>query len=110
MKQPVVTLKYSLVLSLSGSVGISSWISVSRAFLYGSYARNEASPDSDIDILIVSPVFDDQNDLLKIKVWRLTEKVNNKIEPYIIGLRKFTTDDVSPLLQVVKREGIEIPV
>jgi len=48
--------------------------------------------------------------LLKVKAWRLTEKVNNKIEPYIIGLRKFTNDDVSPLLQVVKREGIEIPV
>jgi uncharacterized protein len=62
----------------------SSGISVSRAYLYGSYSRIEATPDSDIDILIVSPLFDEQNDLLKVKAWRLTEKVNNKIEPYII--------------------------
>lgn len=95
--------QYCLLLNSSG-------ISVSRAFLFGSYAKNEATPDSDIDVLVVSPVFDVQNDLLKVKAWRLTEKVNNKIEPYIIGLKKFTNDDVSPLLQVVKKEGIEIPV
>lgn len=88
----------------------SSGIPVSMAYLYGSYSRNEATPESDIDILIVSQIFDEQNDLLKVKAWRLTEKVNNKIEPYIIGLKKFNTDDVSPLLQIIKKEGIEIPL
>jgi len=95
--------KYCRVLDSSG-------IYVFKAFLFGSYSRNEATPESDIDILIVSPMFDEQNDFLKIKVWRLTEKVNNKIEPYIIGLHKFKTDDVSPLLQVVRKDGIEIPL
>jgi len=88
----------------------SSGIPVSKAFLYGSYSRNEATPESDIDILIVSQIFDEQNDLLKVRAWRLTEKVDNKIEPYIIGLKKFNTDDVSPLLQIIKKEGIEIPL
>jgi uncharacterized protein len=95
--------KYCLLLNSSG-------IHVSKAYLYGSYSRNEETTDSDIDILIVSQLFDEQNDLLKIKAWRLTEKVNNKIEPYIIGLNKFKTDDVSPLLQIIKKEGIEIPL
>jgi predicted nucleotidyltransferase len=93
--------KYCLLLNSSG-------IPVYKAFLYGSYSRNEASSDSDIDILIVSKLFDTQNDMLKAKAWRLTEQVDNKIEPYIVGLQKFKTDEVSPLLQMVKNEGIEI--
>jgi predicted nucleotidyltransferase len=94
---------YCLLLSSSG-------IPVYKAFLYGSYSRNEATPDSDIDILIVSELFDKQNDMLKVRAWRLTEKINNKIEPYIIGLQKFETDNISPILQIIKKEGIEIPI
>ena len=93
--------QYCYLLNISG-------IPVDKAYLYGSYSRNEASPDSDIDIMIVSRIFDDSNDLVKAKVWRLTEEVDIKIEPYIVGLQKFLNDDVSPLLQVVKKEGIEI--
>jgi predicted nucleotidyltransferase len=94
---------YCLLLSSSG-------IPVYKAFLYGSYSRNEATPDSDIDILIVSELFDKQNDMLKVRAWRLTDKINNKIEPYIIGLQKFETDNISPILQIIKKEGIEIPI
>lgn len=93
--------RYCLLLNISG-------IPVERAFLYGSYSRNEATPESDIDIMIVSSVFDEVDDLLKAKVWRLTEKIDLKIEPYIVGSKRFLTDDVSPLLQIVKQEGIEI--
>ena len=93
--------RYCLLLNISG-------IPVEKAFLYGSYSRNEETPESDIDIMIVSPVFDEGDDLVKAKAWRLTEKINLKIEPSTVGLKKFLTDDVSPLLQIVKQEGIEI--
>lgn len=88
----------------------SSGIPVDKAFLYGSYSRNEATDDSDIDIMIVSKIFDDSNtsDLVKAKVWRLTEETKVKIEPYIVGLQRFIYDDVSPLMQIVRKEGIEI--
>ena len=58
--------------------------------------------------MIVSEVFDKSNDMLKARAWRLTEKINIKIEPYTIGLKQFLNDDVSPLLQIVKQEGIQI--
>ncbi|OFX19206.1 MAG: hypothetical protein A2033_17560 [Bacteroidetes bacterium GWA2_31_9] len=58
--------------------------------------------------MIVSTSFDNCDDLIKAKAWRLTEKINLKIEPYTIGLQQFLNDDVSPLLQIVKQEGIEI--
>ena len=41
-------------------------------------------------------------------IWRLTRKVDSRIEPYAVGLSRFDNDDVSPLLQIVKLEGIPI--
>lgn len=93
--------RYCLLLNRSG-------IKVDKAFLYGSWARNEAGQESDIDVMIVSSAFDKNDQLLKSKAWRLTEQVDLRIEPYIISLRKFLTDDVSPLLQIVKKDGVEI--
>jgi len=93
--------KYCMLLNISG-------IAVTKAFLYGSYSRGDATNESDIDIMIVSAAFDTDDDLIKAKAWRLTEKINLKIEPYTVGLQKFLNDDVSPLLQIVKKEGIEI--
>jgi predicted nucleotidyltransferase len=83
-------------------------IPVEKAFLYGSYSRNEETTESDIDIMIVSPVFDECDDIIKAKALRLTKKINLKMEPYIVGSKKFLTDNVSPLLQIVKQEGIKI--
>jgi len=93
--------KYCLSLSSFG-------IPVTKAYLYGSWARNEANENSDIDVMVVSPIFDKHNDLMKAKAWRATEKIDLRIEPYTVSSQKFLNDDVSPLLQVVKREGIEI--
>ncbi|MBU0489031.1 MAG: nucleotidyltransferase domain-containing protein [Bacteroidetes bacterium] len=93
--------RYCLLLNASG-------IPVEKAFLYGSYSRGDARLHSDIDVAIVSSAFDTSNDLLKAKAWRLTEHIDIKIEPYTIGLQRFLTDDVSPLLQIVRQEGIEI--
>ena len=93
--------QYCMLLNMSG-------IAVAKAFLFGSYSRGDATVDSDIDVMIVSSAFDTNDDLIKAKAWRLAEKVNLKIEPYTVGLHKFLNDDVSPLLQIVKNEGIEI--
>ena len=92
---------YCLHLNASGII-------VDKAFLFGSWARNEAITDSDIDVMIVSSSFDQPDNTLKTKAWRITEKVDLRIEPYTISLEKFLSDDVSPLLQIVKKEGIEI--
>ncbi|MFH0865737.1 MAG: hypothetical protein V1904_06055 [Bacteroidota bacterium] len=49
-----------------------------------------------------------KNDKLRAKAWTLTENVDVRIEPYTIGLQKFLNDDVSPLLQIIRKEGLEI--
>jgi predicted nucleotidyltransferase len=84
----------------------SEGISVDKAFLYGSYLSNSATNDSDIDLLIVSE--DVNDDYLVGKIWNLTKKVNSKIEPFLVGTNRFYGTENSPLVDLVKRTGLEI--
>ena len=86
----------------------SEGISVSKAFLYGSYSDETATDQSDIDVLLVSDQFDQADDQLAGKIWRLTLKVSSKIEPFLIGSNKFNRDDSSPIISTVKESGIQI--
>lgn len=81
-------------------------ISVDKAFLYGSHLSNTATNESDIDLMIVTE--DENDDYLAGKIWKLTRKVNSKIEPFLIGTKRFNSNDNSPLVDLVKRTGLEI--
>lgn len=95
--------KYLVALRTNG-------INLEHAFLYGSYARDEATSASDIDVLLVSDYFD-TTDIYKFsKPWRIAADVDFRIEPVSIGSKKFLTDESSPLIAIVKQEGIEIKV
>ncbi len=83
----------------------SEGIQINKAFLYGSHLTNTATQDSDIDILIVSET---EDDALAGKVWSLTRKVSSKIEPYLVGKVRFDGNKGSPLIDLVKRTGLEI--
>ena len=86
-----------------------SGLLIDKAYLFGSAARNEQHEGSDIDVMLVSKRFDDSTDDIAFGlIWRLTRKVDSRIEPYAVGLSRFDNDDVSPLLQIVKLEGIPI--
>ena len=93
--------KYLLLLKSEG-------ISVNKAFLFGSYLNETASDQSDIDIMIVSDNYDENDDLIIGKVWKLTRRINTKIEPFFIGSKKFNEDSSSPLINMIKRQGLEI--
>jgi len=93
--------KYIMLLNSEG-------ISVTKAFLYGSYLNNTASETSDIDVMIVSGNFEETDDITAGKIWRLTRKVNSKIEPFIVSIKRFNSDFSSPLVSKIKSEGIEI--
>jgi len=83
----------------------SEGIIVDKAYLYGSYLSNTATDDSDIDIMIVT---EKEDDYLAGKIWSLTRKVNSKIEPYLVGKGRFDDNVDSPLIDLVKRTGLEI--
>ncbi len=92
--------KYIALLNTEG-------ISVNRAFLFGSYSNDTASETSDIDVMIVPNNYDEADDATVGKIWSLTRKINTKIEPFVVGTKKFK-DNSLPLVQMIKTSGIEI--
>lgn len=83
-------------------------IPISKAYLFGSYARNQANENSDIDVLLVSDVFDTEDDAILSRPWSPKYRSDFRIEPVAMGLKRFKTDDNSIILEVVRKEGIEI--
>jgi len=90
--------KYIILLRSEG-------ITIDKAYLYGSYLSNTANEESDIDIMIVT---ENEDDYLTGKIWSLTRKVNSKIEPYLVGKGRFLNNVDSPLIDLVKKTGLEI--
>jgi predicted nucleotidyltransferase len=80
------------------------------AFLYGSYARNNATNSSDIDVCLVADIFDTDDDYILSKPWLPKYRNDFRIEPLAVGTKRFQDDDVSPILEMVRQEGIKILV
>ena len=83
-------------------------ISVDRALLFGSYSNDTATDSSDIDVMIVSDKYDETDDLVIGKIWKLTRNISTRIKPYLIGLKRFKDDTSSPLVGMIKAEGVQI--
>lgn len=83
-------------------------ILIFKAYLFGSYARNQATENSDIDVMLVSDIFDTDDDLILSKPWSPKFRFDYRIEPIAIGKKRFQTDDSSPIIEIVKKEGLEI--
>jgi predicted nucleotidyltransferase len=84
-------------------------IPVESAVLYGSYARGEETADSDIDLIVISPLFDrikKQADISKL--WRLRVDTDARIEPIAAGVREWAEEQGSPILSIAREEGIVI--
>ena len=60
-------------------------ILIFKAYLFGSYARNQATENSDIDVMMVSDIFDTDDDLILSKPWSPKFRVDYRIEPIAIG-------------------------
>ena len=86
-----------------------SGIPVTGGVVYGSYARGEQTRESDIDLLVLSPAFDrNKPDDLVNRLWRMTWRVDSRIEPIAVGVREFEENDDSPLIGVARRDGVLI--
>ena len=72
-------------------------------YLFGSYSKGNARPDSDIDVAVIVPEL--KEDFLKASalLWSLTWNLNTLIEPVLIE-----TIHPSPLYEDIIRTGIRI--
>jgi predicted nucleotidyltransferase len=86
-----------------------SGILVDFAVIFGSHASNTADEWSDMDLLVVSPAFDNQSSRRHVDLlWRLAARIDNRIEPVPCGAARWCEDRTSPLLEMVRREGEQV--
>jgi len=83
---------------------------VRRAVLFGSQVRGEAHADSDIDLLIPSVDFDTLTWKQEELLWALTARLDTRLEPIPCGERCWQMDEVSPLLEAARLEGIIVDI
>ena len=82
-------------------------ITVTDAYLYGSYAKQTAHTESDIDVCVVSPDLgvDFIDEMVKLK--KIARKIDDRIEVVPLGTADFA-DPFDPLVFEIKNTGIRI--
>ncbi|GER78082.1 MAG: nucleotidyltransferase domain-containing protein [Anaerolineae bacterium CFX3] len=86
-------------------------IPVKYGVLYGSHARGQEHEWSDIDLLVVSPLYDKRRtykDL--VKLWRIAAHTDFRIEPIPVGEKQYKEDDANLIIEIARREGKIIPL
>jgi predicted nucleotidyltransferase len=78
-------------------------ITVERVVVFGSQAKGEAHEWSDIDLLVISPQFDDMKDRNAVNIlWRVAARTDSRIEPIPCGSRQWRS---SAIIEIARREG-----
>jgi uncharacterized protein len=76
------------------------------AVLYGSYFSGTQSEWSDIDIIVVSESYDrplTREDISSL--WKVSARIDSRIEPIPCGLRQWETDDSSAIIETARLAG-----
>lgn len=82
---------------------------ISFGVIYGSQARGDTSRWSDIDLLVVSPRYDQpfsHKDAMLL--WQVAADVDSRIEPLPCGEKQWEKDDASPIIEIGRREGEKV--
>ena len=77
---------------------------IENMYLYGSYAKGSARKDSDIDVAIVVRHFEGNYFDIVPVLWKLTHKVDHRIEPVVVA----RDTDYTGFIDEIQRTGIEI--
>jgi len=81
-------------------------VPVEQFWLFGSYAKNNAHKDSDIDIALVINHLDDDYSVLTTEplLWRLKRQVDFRIEPHVIE----RNNDYAGMIDEIQKTGLLI--
>ena len=83
-------------------------IHVKQAVLFGSWAKGEQRAESDIDLVIIAPEFDEPYDRKLVdRLWETRIAVPDawRIEPIACGERQWIEDDSRAIIEIARREG-----
>jgi len=81
-------------------------VPVEQFWLFGSYAKNNAHEDSDIDVALVVNHLDENYSILNTEplLWKLKRQVDFRIEPHVI----VPEEDYAGFLDEIQRTGFLI--
>ena len=81
-------------------------VPIEQFWLFGSYAKNNAHKDSDIDIALVVNHLENDYSILNTEpiLWRIKRQVDFRIEPHLIN----RDTDYAGFLEEIQRTGILI--
>jgi len=73
-------------------------------YLFGSYAMNENTEDSDIDVAVIVKKIEGDFFPVNPLLWKLRRQIDDRIEPILIHVN----EDRSGFLEEIQRNGIKI--
>lgn len=76
-----------------------------KVYLFGSFLKGTAHPDSDIDIAAVFRNVTDSFDL-QVELMKIRRKYDTRIEPHVFESEDFKKPN--PLVEEILKKGIEI--
>ncbi|MBN2402755.1 MAG: nucleotidyltransferase domain-containing protein [Spirochaetes bacterium] len=77
------------------------------AYLFGSFAKDRETDESDIDIaFVINNLRDDERFDLQVKLMLLASEFDSRIEPHPLSDNEF--DSGNPFATEIKKTGIEI--
>lgn len=78
-----------------------------RAVLFGSFARGDEGQESDIDLLVIAPEFDERRDIDFVKqLWRARVRSDQRIEPVPCGEREWESGvSDRPVVDIARTAG-----
>jgi predicted nucleotidyltransferase len=81
-------------------------IPIYQGVIFGSQVSGHPRAWSDIDLLVVSPRFDDERKREDVNLlWQIAARTDSRIEPIPVGQRQFEEDDSSAIIEIARREG-----
>jgi uncharacterized protein len=78
---------------------------ITKAYLFGSYAKGNEGPDSDMDIAIIFEDFPNSFDI-QVDLMKIRRKFDTKIEPH--PFRKSDFNVSNPIAHEILKSGLEI--
>ncbi|MCK4306352.1 MAG: nucleotidyltransferase domain-containing protein [Candidatus Eisenbacteria sp.] len=84
-------------------------IPVSCGVVFGSQASGNANRWSDIDLIVISTLFDDPARREDVnQLWRIAARIDSRIEPIPCGEQQWRDDTASAILEIGRRDGARI--
>lgn len=77
-----------------------------RILIFGSYARGEARPDSDIDICLVSPSFKKDKEKYRKEATFIAFGIDPRIQVVVADPQELQKNQLSPLYSQIRKDSI----